>query len=316
MNVNLDQDVANLTAQLTAKSGVEGIKITGKLAKELLNCILEVIKENTKNRTGVMSLKKLVKSNEELQVLKLDKRHLEEFEKRAKDHRIGYAVLNHEEDAEVKIFLKSSQIEIVKSVMEDILKLEKLRKAEMEEKISEKKALESLDKLDFKEVGEEYSLYRHKVENLNVEKIKYIKQNLEAQNIKSDVSIEEYSKEFNTNPDELIATLQFKVAVPQKDKAVKIIDALKDKSLEELKELSKKLAETNKENKSIVDIIQDKKDELNNYTENAIKNITSSIDDKKSIDDVINSAKIESQKYNNKEKSQSKSKEKTQQDER
>jgi len=240
----LEQDVANITASIVAKSGIEALKISGKLLKELLRLLLDKVKENEKNKAGLISLKKLIKSNEEIQVLRIKKEDMQEFMKRAEGHRISYSALTHNEDATDKIFIKASQVELVKSVMEDII----LKNAAKENENSIEKLLE---KFDFKEIGEEENIYRHEVKDISLEKAELIYKNLKLENIKTDVSITECSSEYDKDPSELIASLEFKVAVPEKDKIVGIIEEMKVKSIEELKKLSEQLRVVNENEKGL-----------------------------------------------------------------
>ncbi|WP_455938528.1 hypothetical protein [Gemella morbillorum] len=298
MSVNLDQDVTNLTAQLAAKAGMEAIKIGGKIAKEILALILEKVKESQQNKSGLMSLKKLAKSGEELHVLKLNEEHLKEFQELAKDYNIGYAAITR--DGQSRIFIKESQLELVKSVMQDIL--DRQKQAEQQQKLEEE-MYKQLDEMDFKEVGEESEFARSSID-IEIDKIGSMHEHLKQQGIENDVIITDLK-------DNDIVTAEFKIKNEDRDKAEKIINDLKDKTLEEIKEIiqqfqqdknqeqeENKAQEQQEENKE-----QDQEKQHEHQEENSEKNedkkeeiqeVKEEVEEeptKRTLEDVINKAK-------------------------
>lgn len=244
--MDLGADVTNITVNLSAKVGVEGLKIAGDLAKQILLIILEKQKESQKSKTGIVALKTLLKSGEELQTVKINKSNLENFKQRAKELGITFAGISSQESNETRIIFKSIQMNLVKEIMKDMIQ-EKTK--ETEKLKTDNKVFDAINRIDIPDLNEEEKIYRHEVKNISLEKIKFISDKLKGSGIESDVSVKQISDDLETGEKEAAATIDFKVAAKDKDRAIEIIEELKEKSIEELKECVN--------NKSLDEVIED-----------------------------------------------------------
>lgn len=251
MSVRLDQDITNLTANLAVKTGEETIKVTGKLALEMLMLLANKLKEREENKIGLMALKKLQKSGEELQIIKLEESHLEKFNELAKKYRIPFAAIT--QDGQSRVFIKSSSVPLATEIMKEILKDTKENKIKNVD----------IDKLNFKEVGEEKEYIRC-LFNGDLEKSRLINKIFKAQSIKAEMLVDDYDEKTGEG------NIFFKVKNEDAEKIEEALEIAKGSTIEELNEELKALE------------IKKSKDEV-------IKN--SDIVKRKKLDEVIEEAK-------------------------
>lgn len=311
-HIDLGNDASNIITKASMELGISGVKLTGKLAFKLLELYLEKSKDNLKFASGLMDLDKLIKSGEELQTVKLSNGRLDEFKDKAEQFKIAYAVVPDE--IKSTIIFKASQVPFINNIMKEFVDKEKLEQVG-QEKIDEVYKLFK-DHIDIPEVGE--TVYRHEIE-VDKDKVKPMNEILEKSGFKNDISLSDM------NGDK--ATVQFKVPEEQKDKAVALIDQLKEKGLEELLKLSKELDSIDKQkqnkevkkndnkekvskvknegkskaddkSKSLDEVIKDAKSDINKNTDKAMKKIGKILDSEKTLDDIIKEAKEEAKLRN------------------
>lgn len=258
--MDLGQDVTNITANISAKMGMQSIKLAGELAKQVLLLLLEKQKEHQKTQIGEIPLKKLLKSGEELQTIKISKENLEMFQQRAKELGVSFAGITSQEGKEARVIFKSIQINLVKEIMKDLIE----EKSKINEAIQSKdKLISALDRVvDIQKLDED--VYRHEIKDIDIEKVKFIAQKLNQQGIQSDVSVKAIKDNLETVEKEAVATVSFNVPSKDRDKASEIINELKEKTLEELKEIVVEAKEENKDKEKTLDeVIKDATDKAN-----------------------------------------------------
>lgn len=200
-----------------------GMKIGGEIAKAVLLTALEKVKETKENKTGLTSLKNLLKSKEELGVVKINKDNLPEFKKRAKKLGVIFASIGSKDSNEVKIMYKTRQTNQVKECLMEMLEHEQANKLD---ELQEKSVYDSIDKnMDFPSPDDK--LYRHTVDNMTNEKSTMLSDLLKRNGINNDISI------VGINEDDTFK-LNFIADEKNKDKVMEILEVNKDKSIEEL----------------------------------------------------------------------------------
>lgn len=199
-----------------------GFKIGGETAKAVLLVTLEKIKENKQNRAGLRSLKELVKSKDELNILNLKKDQLSYFKKRCKKFQIPFgAVSGPNED--VKILYKSKDVNMVKDILKDMLTQEKANKLD---ELQEMEAYNSINKnMDFNSINDTY--YRYNVEKVTNEKATALSSLLKINGIENDIVVRGINED-----NSFIVDYRFDKEF--KDKASEILNTNKDKEIEEI----------------------------------------------------------------------------------
>ena len=186
-----NQNAANLIVNL-------GVRLGGELAKQTLLLTLKAIehhKQNKQYQKGMVKLKTLLKSNENLGVININKDSLADFKKACKRSHIQFGSISNGE--KVKVFYKVSQAEMVKDVLTDILEKEKANKVDRIEEMQEfksnenenraanikdnedeRKAFETIEnKLDFETIDDEN--YRFNKENVSNEEATKFKEEVQ-----------------------------------------------------------------------------------------------------------------------------------------
>lgn len=220
---NLEGDATNKMVNLGVDLMGSGFKLGGSLAKETLLLVLEKVKETQENKVGLTSVKKLLKSKDELNVVNLGKEHLDFFKKEAKRLGVGFASIGDKESNGVKVIYKTKDVNIIKSIMQDIL--DKTKAESIKEEINDKSIFNLLSKIDFKEHDEK--AYRHEVTNIDKNKALAIKDLLSLKGINNDAIVKNVL-------DNGKLTLDYKVDEADKEKAIDIIDKNKDRTVEEI----------------------------------------------------------------------------------
>ena len=120
--------ISNQTIHIASKVLETGAKIGGEIAKTVLLTALEKVKETKENKTGLTTLKNLLKSKEELGVIKINKDNLQEFKEKAKSLGVAFASIGSQDSNEVKIMYKTRQTNQVKECLMEMLEHEKANK--------------------------------------------------------------------------------------------------------------------------------------------------------------------------------------------
>ena len=200
-----------------------GLKISGELVKVALLSALEKVKETKENKVGLTNLKNLLKSKEELGVIKLNKENLPEFKKKAKALGVVFSSISIKDNNEVKIMYKTRQTNQVKECLSEILEQQQANKLD---EIQEKAVYDSINKnMDFPSPDD--GLYRHSINNIDNEKSIALSSLLLASNIKNEIAVT------NINDDNTF-NVNYIVSEKDKDRVTEILEANKDKSIEEL----------------------------------------------------------------------------------
>lgn len=240
--------ISNQTIHIASKVLETGAKIGGEIAKTVLLTALEKVKETKENKTGLTTLKNLLKSKEELGVIKINKDNLQEFKEKAKSLGIAFASIGSQDSNEVKIMYKTRQTNQVKECLMEMLEHEKANKLdEIQENntmnyqnknnesanklddIQEKEAYDSINKhLDFPGVYDGYT--RHKISNINNEKATALSELLKKQGVENDIIVLSVNNNNTFN-------VSFRFKEKDKQKAIGIIADNKYKSIGELNKL-------------------------------------------------------------------------------
>lgn len=205
---------------------LQGMKIGGELAKTALLAALEKIKENKQNRVGLISLEELLKSKDELGLIKISKEKMLEFEKSAKELGVVFASVRSKDSDEVKILYKCNQVNQVKECLAEMLEHEAGNNLD---EMQEKAVYDAMDEnLDFPGVNDGY--YRHEVDNMTNEKSIMMSDLLIKNGINNDIVVTEVNEgdTFKIN---------FRVDEKHKDKVMEILETNKNKTVEELSEM-------------------------------------------------------------------------------
>ena len=215
--------ISNQTIHIASKVLETGAKIGEELAKAVLLTALEKVKETKENKTGLTTLKNLLKSKEELGVIKINKDNLQEFKEKAKSLGVAFASIGSQDSNEVKIMYKTRQTNQVKECLMEMLEHEQANKLD---EIQEKSVYDSIDKnMDFPSPDDR--LYRHTVDNMTNEKSTMLSDLLKRNGINNDISI------IGINEDDTFK-INFITSEKNKDRVTEILEANKDKSIEEL----------------------------------------------------------------------------------
>lgn len=199
-----------------------GFKVGGEVAKALLLAALEKIKETKENKVGLTSLKNLAKSKDELNILSIKKENLDYFKKQCKKVSIPFAAVKGDGD-NVKVLYKSKDVNMVKDILTDLLKQEKANKLD---EFQEKTVYDFMtNNMDFKSMDDNF--HREEVKGTTNEKATAIGDILRANNIDNDIVVTGVNEDNTFN-------IHYKIDEKDKDKAVEIINANKDKSIEEI----------------------------------------------------------------------------------
>lgn len=283
---NLEGDATNKMVNLGVDLMNSGFKLGGTLAKETLLIVLEKVKETKENKIGLTSVKKLLKSKDELSVVNLGKEHLDFFKREAKRLGVGFASVGDKEADSVKIIYKTKDVNIIKNIMQDILA--KAKAESVKEEINDKGLFNLLNKIDFKEHDEK--AYRHEVSNIDKNKALAIKDLLLLKGINNDAVVKNVQ-------DNGKLTLDYKVNEADKEKAIDIIDKNKDKTIEEISnEINKIKKERGIENE-VAPEVEKRKVPLKEQIENVDRQMKANIE------------KANAEKDKKKSKSKSKDKE-------
>ena len=184
-----------------------GMKIGGEIAKAVLLTALEKVKETKENKTGLTSLRNLLKSKEELGVVKINKDNLPEFKKRAKTLGVTFASIGSKDSNEVKIMYKARQTNQVKECLMEMLEHEQANKLdEIQENNTmnyQNKNIESANLLDTIQENTTYAqlnehidfpsirdgYYRHEIKNVSNEESTKISEGLKEKGIDNDIVV-------------------------------------------------------------------------------------------------------------------------------
>ena len=254
--------ISNQTIHIASKVLETGAKIGEELAKAVLLTALEKVKETKENKTGLTTLKNLLKSKEELGVIKINKDNLQEFKEKAKSLGVAFASIGSQDSNEVKIMYKTRQTNQVKECLMEMLEHEQANKldeiqenntmnyqnknnesANKLDEIQEKEAYDSINKyLDFPGVNDGY--YRQEFKNTTNEESNKLSEDLKAKGIENDIVVTRVNDDNTFN-------IILRVNEKEKDKVKDIINGKEvklEKGKEPLDRLIKK-AEAVKEEK-------------------------------------------------------------------
>lgn len=205
-----------------------GFKVGGEVAKAMLLVALEKVKETKENKVGLTSLKNLAKSKDELNILSIKKENLDYFKKQCKKVGIPFGAVKGDGE-NVKILYKTKDVNLVKDILTDLLQQEKANKLD---EFQEKTVYDSIsNNMDFKAINDGF--HREELKGTTNEKATAIGDILRANNIDNDIVVTGINEDNTFN-------IHYKINEKDKDKALKIINTNKDKSIEEiLNELEK-----------------------------------------------------------------------------
>ena len=216
--------ISNQTIHIASKVLETGVKIGEELAKAVLLTALEKVKETKENKTGLTTLKNLLKSKEELGVIKINKDNLQEFKEKAKSLGVAFASIGSQDSNEVKIMYKTRQTNQVKECLMEMLEHEQANKLD---EIQEKEAYDSINKyLDFPGVNDGY--YRQEIKNTTNEESNKLSEDLKAKGIENDIVVTRVNDDNTFN-------IILRINEKEKDKVKDIING-KEVKLEKGKE--------------------------------------------------------------------------------
>ena len=224
--INIERDCTNAMVNLgidairdLLKISSKGVKLTGDAAKDALLKILEQQKISKENRGGLTAVKNILASKEEIQLLRLNKEHLELLKEKAKEYGVSFGCIGQKEQEQVKIIFKASKVQLMQEVLKDIVEIEKFNKQQAANNEILKEDI--IDKvLDFDYLGEDN--YRRMVKEKDVDKLISIKESA-----KHEVKDIEILMDGQGN-------FYFKCSGKYKEKLDKIVDELDKKDLDEI----------------------------------------------------------------------------------
>ena len=126
--------VINLGADIVKdliKLGGQGIKLTGSAAKNGLLKVLENSKVAKENKGGLIAVKNILSSKDEIQLVKLNKEHLGALKEKAKEYGVSFGCIGSKNQSQVKVIFKASKASLMQEVLKDILEMEKAKKQQM-----------------------------------------------------------------------------------------------------------------------------------------------------------------------------------------
>ena len=257
-----NSQVYNQTMHIAMKVLETGAKLGGEIAKTVLLTALEKVKETKENKTGLTILKNLLKSKEELGVIKINKDNLPEFKSKAKKLGVTFASISSENSNEVKIMYKTRQTNQVKECLMEMLEHEQANKLdEIQENstmVNQSKNNEEANKLDTIQENTTYSelnnhldfpgvndgYYRQEIKNTTNEESNKLSEDLKAKGIENDIVVTRVNDDNTFN-------ILLRINEKEKDKVKDIINGKEvklEKGKEPLDKLIKK-AEAIKEEK-------------------------------------------------------------------
>ena len=238
--------VYNQTMHIAMKVLETGAKLGGEIAKTVLLTALEKVKETKENKTGLTILKNLLKSKEELGVIKINKDNLPEFKSKAKKLGVTFASISSENSNEVKIMYKTRQTNQVKECLMEMLEHEQANKLdEIQENstmVNQSKNNEEANKLDTIQENTTYSelnnhldfpgvndgYYRQEIKNTTNEESNKLSEDLKAKGIENDIVVTRVNDDNTFN-------ILLRINEKEKDKVKDIING-KEVKLEKGKE--------------------------------------------------------------------------------
>ena len=238
--------VYNQTMHIAMKVLETGAKLGGEIAKTVLLTALEKVKETKENKTGLTILKNLLKSKEELGVIKINKDNLSEFKSKAKKLGVTFASISSENSNEVKIMYKTRQTNQVKECLMEMLEHEQANKLdEIQENstmVHQSKNNEEANKLDTIQENTTYSelnnhldfpgvndgYYRQEIKNTTNEESNKLSEDLKAKGIENDIVVTRVNDDNTFN-------ILLRINEKEKDKVKDIING-KEVKLEKGKE--------------------------------------------------------------------------------
>ena len=257
-----NSQVYNQTMHIAMKVLETGAQLGGEIAKTVLLTALEKVKETKENKTGLTILKNLLKSKEELGVIKINKDNLSEFKSKAKKLGVTFASISSENSNEVKIMYKTRQTNQVKECLMEMLEHEQANKLdEIQENstmVHQSKNNEEANKLDTIQENTTYSelnnhldfpgvndgYYRQEIKNTTNEESNKLSEDLKAKGIENDIVVTRVNDDNTFN-------ILLRINEKEKDKVKDIINGKEvklEKGKEPLDKLIKK-AEAIKEEK-------------------------------------------------------------------
>lgn len=221
---SVGDDAANKLINLSIELGRVGIAAGGQLAKEILLAVLQKVKETEENRTGLMSAKKLLKSKDELAVVDLAKEHLPIFKSLAREMNIPHSIITSKGSNEAKIMYKAKDVEIMKNIMQTILK--DVKDKSEKDNLDLKEIFDMLKNVIFKNPNDDKNMFYETKLN-SQEKALALKELLKVSNIKSQVILNNIDKNGRYE-------VEYMFDEKDKDKATEILDVYKKKTLKEI----------------------------------------------------------------------------------
>ena len=226
--MNIERDSTNAMVNLGVdgtrellKLGIGAIKLTGQAAKDGLLKILEASRTKKENASGEIALKRLLNSNEEIQLVRINKEHLDLLREKAKEYGIGFGCISVKGAEQAKVIFKASKANLMKEVLKDILEIEKFNNKEKASKKVDKTKEDIFDKkLDFDYIDEQK--YRRAVKQTDVDKLEEIRR-------RNDIDI----KQMEILMDDT-GVFYFKCDMEDKEKLDRVIDDMDKKSIDEI----------------------------------------------------------------------------------
>ena len=219
-------EILRSTVQLADKVLSTGARLGGELAKAVLLTALEKVRETKENKVGITSLKNLLKSKEELGVIKINRNNLQAFKKQAKGLGITFASISNGND--VKIMYKVRQTNQVKECLEEMLEHEQANKLDA---FQEKTVYDELNKhLDFRGINDGY--YRHEIKEIDNEKSSELSNYFKSQGVENDIVVNSVNENNTFN-------ILFRVKDKDREKLKELLKENKDLTIEEIKDKTK-----------------------------------------------------------------------------
>ena len=194
----------------------EGFKLGGGLAKAGLLLALDKVKENKRNKAGLVSLKELLRGEDGVSSFTVKDTMRDGLENQFTEMGIKYGCVENTDSKEVRFFIEDRRLSLVKSVLEDMVKNEE---ALIKRENTIKSFVESVkdESIDIKDINDNEVNYRHKVENIDKDTALILKDELTKNDIKSEVVITGINQDNSLN-------LEYKVKAEHKEKCIKTIN--------------------------------------------------------------------------------------------
>ena len=220
----------------------EGFKLGGNLAKAGLLLTLDKVKENKRNKGGLVPLKKLLQGEEGVSSFTIKGNIKASLEKQFTEMGIKYGYIENSQLEEVRFFVEDRRLTLVKSILEDMVKNEECLAKNMKDR-----------KFVIKDIRDDEINYRHKIGSIDKDSAIILRDELSKKNIKAEMIMTGINKDNTLN-------LEYKVKAADKEKTIATINHhikdsvnLNEKSLDNIIRRAKDMADSiNNKNKEVI----------------------------------------------------------------